>query len=69
MNPVPLGRMIQRASDVPGVKRELTRGVYATLCDKEAEQAPVIAARFLSITPHTNGAWPVLASSRSASSC
>ena len=69
MNTIPLWCMIQRASDVPGEKRELGRGVYATLCDKEAEQAPVIAARFLSITPYTNVAWPVLASSRSASSC
>ena len=51
MNYVPLWRMIQRAADVPGEKRELARGVYATLCDKELGQAPVIAARFLSITP------------------
>jgi hypothetical protein len=42
--------MIQRASDVSGEKRELARGVHATLCDKALEQAPVIAARFLIIT-------------------
>ena len=53
-NPM-LWRMIQRASDVSGEKRELTRGVYATLCDKEAEQAPVTAARFLGIIPVHQG--------------
>ena len=55
MNTVPLWRMIQRASNVSGEQRELARGVYATLCDKELEQAPVIAARFLSITPIDRG--------------
>ena len=55
VNAVPLWRMIQRASNVSGEQRELARGVYATLCDKELEQAPVIAARFLSITPIDRG--------------